>query len=86
MRDDKSDRAVRMALGLSLRAAATFAGVTKNTLALYEAAPHVVREDKAEVCRLLYREIRACLERLERLKGGDHGPATPAVRHTARSR
>lgn len=68
-----TDRGVREALGLSQQAAATFAGCTKNTLALYEAAPHVVRADKAEACAALYKLLREHLTSLERLRKARHG-------------
>lgn len=56
------DQAVRVELGISLRVAAKLAGVAKNTLTMYEAAPHVVRPEKRAVCVKLYKLLRHVLE------------------------
>ena len=59
---DLSDHAVRVALGISRKAAAKLAGVAPNTLTLYEVAPQVIRPTKRAALERLYTLLRDVLQ------------------------
>jgi DNA-binding XRE family transcriptional regulator len=62
---DLTDSGVRVELGISRVAAAKLAGVTRNTIALYEAKPDAVKTARArEACASVYRLLRDLLKRM----------------------
>jgi hypothetical protein len=51
-----------VALGIPRKVAARLGGVARNTLAMYEVAPQVVRADKRASLERLYRLLRNVLQ------------------------
>ena len=57
-----SNHAVRVTLGISRLNAAKLAGVAINTLAMFEHAPHAIREEGRAACEKLYKLFRHVLQ------------------------
>ncbi len=64
------DARVREELGIPRTVAAKLAGVSKNTLILFEAAPNAVSEPKRVSCAQLYALLRTVLAKAPGRKGG----------------
>jgi hypothetical protein len=61
------DRAVRVALGISVATAARLAGVARSTLTLYELEPSGVVTPKTRAsCEFLYAKLRKLIDDMDR--------------------
>lgn len=63
------DCAVRAELGIPRTTVAKLAGVDRRTVAMYEAGPQFVTEEKGAACRKVYELLRHVLEKMPGKRG-----------------